>query len=157
MTDAEIIEKLKAALGGKIAEISNPGRRRLFMKIAPSDLPAVTKHLRDEHGVVFLSTISGLDIGEAFELIYHFSTPETDFNLRTEIPRADPRIESISPLIPGAILYERELQDMFGIVVDNIPDPRRVILPDDWPEGQYPLRKDWKHERPAEVIPGGES
>lgn len=157
MTDAEIIEKLKADLGGKIAEISNPDRRRLFLKIAPADLTAVTETLRDKHGLVFLSTISGLDKGETFEIIYHFSTPETDFNLRTEIPRADPHIESITPLIPGAILYERELQDMFGIVVDHIPDPRRVILSDDWPEGQYPLRKDWKHERPAEVIPGGES
>ena len=157
MTDAEIIEKLKADLGDKIAEISNPGRRRLFLKVAPADLVPVTETLRDKYGLVFLSTISGLDTGEAFELIYHFSTPGTDFNLRTEIPRADPHIPSISPLIPGAILYERELQDMFGIVVDNIPDPRRVILPDDWPDEQYPLRKDWKHDRPAEIIPGGES
>ena len=41
-------------------------------------------------------------------------------------------------MIPGAILYEREIQDMFGIVVEDIPDPRRLLLPDDWPEGQYP-------------------
>lgn len=157
MTDAEIIEKLKADLGGKIGEIANPGRRRLFLKVAPADLLAVTGTLRDKYGVVFLSTISGVDKGEAFEIIYHFSTPEQDFNLRTEVPKARPHVESIAPLIPGAVLYERELQDMFGIIVDHIPDPRRLILPDDWPEGQYPLRKEWKHERPAEVIPGGES
>ena len=46
---------------------------------------------------------------------------------------------------------------MFGIVVEGIPDGRRLNLPDDWPDGQYPLRKDWKHVRPQEVIPGGES
>jgi len=157
MTDAEIIEKLKADLGGKIADLANPGPRRLFLKILAADLPAVTKTLRDGYGVVFLSTITGLDKGETFELIYHFSTPEQDINLRTEVPRTSPHLASISDLIPGAVLYERELQDMFGIVVDHIPDPRRLVLPDDWPEGQYPLRKDWKHERPAEVIPGGES
>ena len=44
---------------------------------------------------------------------------------------------------------------MFGLVVENIPDPRRLLLCDDWPEGQYPLRKDWKFERPVEIIPGG--
>ncbi|MBM3296072.1 MAG: NADH-quinone oxidoreductase subunit C, partial [Candidatus Aminicenantes bacterium] len=60
-------------------------------------------------------------------------------------------------VIPGALFYERELQDMFGLVIDNIPDARPLILPDDWPEGQYPLRKDWKHERPEEKIPGGKS
>jgi Ni,Fe-hydrogenase III component G len=46
---------------------------------------------------------------------------------------------------------------MFGITVENIPDPRRLVLPDDWPDGQYPLRKDWSFERPEEIIPGGRS
>ncbi len=157
MTDAEIIEKLKADLGAKILDLTNPAPRRLFLKVAPADLLAATGTLRDKYGVVFLSTISGVDAGETFDIIYHFSTPEQDFNLRTEVPKARPHVESICPLIPGAILYEREIQDMFGIVVDHIPDPRRLLLPDDWPEGQHPLRKDWKHERPVEIIPGGQS
>jgi len=156
MTDVELIERLKADLGDRV-EIANPARRRLFLKIAPRDLVAVTTRLRDAFGVVFLSTISGVDNGVSFEIIYHFSTPEHDYNLRTEIPKDDPRIDSITPVIPGAILYEREIQEMFGIVVDGIPDGRRLNLPDDWPDGQYPLRKDWKHVRPVEVIPGGKS
>lgn len=157
MTDAELIEKLKADLGDKVAEIAHPARRRLFLKVAPRDLVAVTTRLRDAFGFVFLSTISGVDNGETFEIVYHFSTPETDLNLRTQIPRADPHIDSITPVIPGAILYERELQDMFGMIVDGLPDSRPLVLPDDWPAGNYPLRKDWKHERPQEVIPGGKS
>jgi len=157
MTDAELIEKLKADLGEKLAEIANPARRRVFLKVAPPDLLAVVTRLRDAYGVVFLSTISGVDNGAAFEILYHFSTPETDFNIRTEIPKADAHIESLTPAIPGAILYEREVQEMFGITIDHLPDPRRLLLSDDWPEGQYPLRKDWKHVRPEEVIPGGKS
>jgi NADH:ubiquinone oxidoreductase subunit C len=156
MTDAELIEKLKAELGDRV-EIANPARRRLFVKVAPENLVAVTTRLRDAFGVVFLSTISGVDLGETFEIVYHFSTPETDYNLRTEIPRDRPSVASITPVIPGAILYERELQDMFGMVIDGIPDPRPLVLPDDWPAGAHPLRKDWKHERPQEVIPGGKS
>jgi Ni,Fe-hydrogenase III component G len=77
--------------------------------------------------------------------------------VRTEIPKSAPCVASICPVIPGAVLYERELQEMFGIVVDGIPDGRRLNLPDDWPDGQYPLRKDWKHVRPEEIIPGGKS
>jgi Ni,Fe-hydrogenase III component G len=156
MTDAELIAKLKADLGDRV-EIANPARRRLFLKVAPENLVAVTARLRDAYGVVFLSTISGVDLGEAYEMVYHFSTPETDFNLRTEVPKDRPHIATITPIIPGAILYERELQDMFGLVVDGIPDPRPLVLPDDWPAGVHPLRKDWKHERPQEVIPGGKS
>jgi len=157
MTDAVLIEKLKADLGDKAVDIANPAPRRLFLKVAPRDLVAVTTRLHDDYGVVFLSTISGVDLGETFEIVYHFSTPETDFNLRTEIPRANPHVATITPVIPGAILYERELQDMFGMVIDGIPDPRPLVLPDDWPAGDHPLRKDWKHTRPEEVIPGGTS
>ncbi len=156
MTDAELIEKLKADLGDRV-EIANPAPRRLFLKVAPRVLVDVTTRLRDAYGLVFLSTISGLDNGATFEIIYHFSTPGQDFNIRTEVPKDAPRVPSITPVIPGAILYEREIQEMFGIVVDGIPDGRRLMLSDDWPEGQFPLRKDWRHARPQEVIPGGES
>jgi len=47
-------------------------------------------------------------------------------------------------VIPGSILYERELQDLMGFRVKDHPDPRRFNLPEDWPEGVYPLRKDYK-------------
>jgi NADH-quinone oxidoreductase subunit C len=156
MTDAALVEKLKAALGERI-EIAHPAPRRLFIKVSPQNLVDVTTTLRDAFGVVFLSTISGVDLGATFEIVYHFSTPETDFNLRTEVPKDRPHVSSITSIIPGAILYERELQEMFGLTIDNIPDPRPLVLPDDWPAGNYPLRKDWKHERPQEVIPGGKS
>ena len=46
---------------------------------------------------------------------------------------------------------------MFGLVIEHIPDPRPLVVPDDWPAGNYPLRKDWKFERPPEIIPGGKS
>jgi membrane-bound hydrogenase subunit beta len=157
MTDAELIEKLKQELGPKALEITNPDRRRIFLKVPPDALVAAVTVLRDKHGFTHLSTISGVDKGETFEVLYHFAGPETTVHVRTEFPRSNPHVESITPVIPGAILYEREVQDMFGIVVDHIPDPRRLLLSDDWPEGQHPLRKDWVFERPKEIIPGGKS
>jgi membrane-bound hydrogenase subunit beta len=157
MTDAELIEKLKADLGGRALEVSLPDRRRIFLRVSPGDLLSAVTLLRDKYGFTHVSTISGVDMGETFEIIYHFATTETTLHLRTEVPRGHPHIESISPVIPGAILYERELQDMFGLVVEHIPDARRLVLPDDWPAGQFPLRKDWKHARPEEIIPGGKS
>jgi len=157
MTDAELIEKLKQDLGGQALELSNPDRRRIFLKVPPAGLPAAVAVLKDLHGFTHLSTISGVDKGETFEILYHFAGPETTVHVRTEIPRTEPHVESITPVIPGAVLYEREIQDMFGIVVDHIPDPRPLVLPDGWPAGQHPLRKDWTFERPEEIIPGGKS
>jgi NADH:ubiquinone oxidoreductase subunit C len=157
MNDMETIEKAKALLGGKILEITNPAVRRIFLRVAPQDLVEAVRVLRDEFGFAYLATISGVDIGENYEILYHFANKYTQLNVRTQIPKAEPHISSICAVIPGAILYERELQDMFGIVVDNIPDPRPLVLPDDWPAGNYPLRKDWKFQRPEEKIPGGKS
>jgi membrane-bound hydrogenase subunit beta len=157
MSDIDIVESLKRDLGDKALELTNPDRRRIFLKIAPADLVAAATLLRDKYDSAHLSTVSGLDKGETFEFLYHFASPVVNINLRTEIPRTDPRLPSICGAIPGAVLYERELQEMFGVVVEGIPDPRRLNLPDDWPEGQFPLRKDWKHVRPQEVIPGGKS
>ena len=155
MPDIEIVENLKRDLGEKVLELSNPGVRRIFLGVAPRDLlPAVTL-LRDKYDCAYLATISGLDKGDSFELLYHFASPAVNINLRTEIPKSAPSIASICAVIPGAVLYERELQDMFGILVEGLPDPRPLVLPDDWPAGNYPLRKDWKFERPQEVIPGG--
>jgi len=155
MPDIEIVENLKRDLGEKALELSNPDVRRIFVKVALRDLVPAATILRDKYDCAYLATISGLDKGDVFEFIYHFASPVANINLRTECPRSEPRIASICAVIPGAVLYERELQEMFGVTVEGIPDPRRLNLPDDWPDGQFPLRKDWKHVRPEEVIPGG--
>jgi len=155
MNDVETADKIRTLLGDKTLEFAHPAPRRIFLKVAPGDLTAVMALLRKELGFTFVSTITGLDAGENFEILYHLADGATTLNVRTQVPKADPHVESICSVIPGAVFYERELQDMFGLVIDNIPDARPLILPDDWPAGQYPLRKDWKHERPEEKIPGG--
>jgi membrane-bound hydrogenase subunit beta len=155
MTDVELMERIKKDLGGKVVEISLPDRRRIFLKVAPGDLLSVATVLHDTFGFTHMSTISGVDKGETFEILYHLAKAESTLHLRTEIPKSPGHVESLTPVIPGAILYERELQDMFGISVDHIPDPRPLLLADDWPAGQHPLRKDWVFERPEEIIPGG--
>ena len=69
--------------------------------------------------------------------------------LNVEIDPAYTSIPSIVDIIPGAGWAEREVRDMIGVEPLGHPDPRRLILPDDWPDGVHPLRKDFKvDERP---------
>lgn len=157
MSDAAIIDRLRAELGAKALDITNPDLRRIFVRVAPEDLAATAAVLRDRFDMAYLATITGLDLGTEFEVLYHFASPETTIHVRTRVPRETPRLPSICAVIPGAVFYERELQDMFGLVLEGLPDPRPLVLPDGWPAGQHPLRKDWKHERPREIIPGGTS
>ena len=157
MTDAEKIDKARALLGARLIASTNPAPGRVFLTVAPADLRASVEALKTDLDQWYLSTISGVDKGDAYEILYHFGDTAGSITVRTSIPKSDPHVPSICTVIPGAVLYEREVQEMFGIVVDDIPDPRKLLMSDGWPENSYPLRKDWKFERPKEVIPGGKA
>jgi len=62
--------------------------------------------------------------------------------------------ESIAQDLPGADWYEREIHEMLGIIPRNHPNLKRLILPDDWPEGAYPLRKDFNYSESPAKFPG---
>jgi membrane-bound hydrogenase subunit beta len=156
MTIEAIIERIRESQKTGGGELSQPAPRRINAKVERNHLIETLRFLKDQLGFSHLATITGVDLGENFEVLYHLANSDAVVTVRVLTPRAEPKIPSVTPVIPGAILYERELQDMFGLVVDGIPDPRPLLLPDDWPQGQFPLRKDWKHVRAAEVIPGGE-
>jgi Ni,Fe-hydrogenase III component G len=89
-----------------------------------------------------LSTITGNDRRDPIDVIYHFVVEGVSLNVRASVPKAVDQIDSITRIVPAAILYEREVAEMFGITMVGHPDPRRLVLPEDWPEGDYPLRRD---------------
>ena len=78
---------------------------------------------------------------DRLEALYHFVEGAAVATIRVTVPYSDPHVPTICGLVPTATLYERELQEMFGFVVDGTPVTDRLVLPDDWPDGVYPLRK----------------
>ncbi len=122
-----------------------PEPNRLDVQVAAENLPAATQALIGAHWG-YLSAITGLDQGvEAgtLEALYHFCNGAAILTLRVGLPRDGARVPSICPVIPSASLYERELSEMLGIEVTNAPNTERLFLPDDWPAGIYPMRKDF--------------
>jgi len=77
-----------------------------------------------------------------FKPLIKLKLEEISLNIAVEIPKTKPEIETICDLIPGALITEREKQEMLGIKVIGIPDSRRLFLPDDFPKDVYPWRKD---------------
>lgn len=121
-----------------------PRERRVMVHVPPEILVDVLGFLHDR-GLTHVSTISAVDRIEEklFEILYHLSWEHNEITVRTEIPRENPAVPTVSLVLPGALTYEREIQDLFGIRVTDIPDSRRIVLPDEWPAGVYPLRKDY--------------
>jgi len=121
--------------------------RRVTFTVSREMALDVFRFLFTEHKFDFLSTITGLDSGDNFEMIYHINTNEGLLvNVKMFAPKSDPVIPSTLEVYPGAIFYERELEDMFGLKVTGLPEGRHYPLPDNWPAGEYPLRKDWKQK-----------
>ncbi|MCD6157543.1 MAG: NADH-quinone oxidoreductase subunit C [Euryarchaeota archaeon] len=90
-----------------------------------------------------------------FFAMYHILNHEESKKyivLKVEAPEHDLRIPSITPEIEGANWAEREAHDVLGIVFEGHPEPERLILPDDWPEGVYPLRKDFKYNEKVKPV-----
>ncbi len=56
---------------------------------------------------------------------------------------------SLTPIIAAAAWYEREIHDLFGLIPIGHPDLRPLVLHENWPEGRYPLRKDFD----AQLLP----
>ena len=61
--------------------------------------------------------------------------------LRSHVPAERPQYPSLTPVLPAVHWDEREAMDLFGAVALGHPDPRRLVLPDDWPAGLHPLRR----------------
>jgi Ni,Fe-hydrogenase III large subunit/Ni,Fe-hydrogenase III component G len=91
-----------------------------------------------------IAALTGLDMGEKIGLMYHIRTNGAIVTIRTEVPKENPKIPTITDLIIGAQFHEREAADLFGVIFEGHPNPARLVLPEDWPENLYPLRKDAK-------------
>lgn len=124
--------------------------RRIFADVPADSFVEVFDYAVDKLGFVILATITGLDEGPTLGAIYHLARESgIILNLHISVPKDKPVIKTISARFPAADAYERELVDLLGMQVEGLPVGNRYPLPDNWPAGQYPLRKDWSPEQAA--------
>ena len=156
MRGDKFVEILKTKV--KILEVTRQADDQITVLVDRNDLPLAVKTLYYDIGG-FISTMIPNDerqINGCYALYYAISmegskmTEADDFaaedkcfiTVKTLIPGNDPTFPSVTPLVPACVWYEREAYDMFGLVAEGLPDKRRLVLSDDWPDGLHPLRKD---------------
>jgi Ni,Fe-hydrogenase III component G len=164
-----ILQSAETLLKPWVIEAKRPEANRLDIYVSAPNILAAVQSLVDAHWG-HLSAITGLDRpapapvqpaakpGEPapvavtpaaetpvpegkIEVLYHFCKGPAILTLRVSLPYSHTVIPSICKAAPAASLYERELMEMLGIDVQGTPVTQKLLLPDDWPEGVYPLRK----------------
>ncbi|WP_019178467.1 hydrogenase large subunit [Methanomassiliicoccus luminyensis] len=149
MSDAKLLGVLNY-LPGELAEgiyfsKIEGNELRLYAKL-DSMVPLV-RHICEAHRAYLLSlhAVDERPLDHTFK-VHVILAPQDEDHFVSVISSLDPgtrQFPSLTPYISAANWYEREVQDMFGLIPTGHPDPRPLVLYDDWPSGQYPLRKDF--------------
>ncbi len=152
--ESALIEELKQVLSEQcLKETQVTRRRRVYIQVGRNCL-IDTATLLHSKGFTHLSTITGLEVGDEVELIYHLMRNGLQIGLRTKLPLDDLVVPTMTELIPGASLYEREIHDILGVRFEGHPNLSRLILPDMWDQKLPPLRKKQSDTKePIDVTP----
>ena len=135
-------DRIKEKLQDKIKDWQEKSSKRIYVTIDKKDIFKVTQALFKELGLRF-STASCTDMPDYLEILYHFSNDPAGeiYSVRVLLEdKLKPEIQSIAPVFAGAEWIEREIWEMFGVNFNGHPNLRRLLLAEDWPEGEYPLR-----------------
>ena len=143
-------DKLKDKFGDTVLDVIEY-RGETTVVVKKEDIVAVCAFLKQELGFNFLTDLCGVDyMGQTpcFMVVYHLYNIGTHTRLRIKAPveESDARIDTVSGVWATADWMERETWDLMGITFNNHPDPRRILMPDDW-QG-HPLRKDYPVQGP---------
>ena len=141
----EALKKIEERFGSRILKVSRKSGKRAYIDIYPKDIQEIVRYVFKDMALRF-NTASGVDDFDALEILYHFTHDPSDITISIRAmmkDRQDPHIDTITTITRSAWWIERELHELFGIEFNGNSDLRPLLLPDDWPKGVYPLRKDF--------------
>ncbi len=142
----KIVDMLKFSLEGKITHLVISGNEIY------ADMPrefiydaCVYTYRNIDCNLMMLYASDERKIDGCFRVSYGFSVSSAGIIItyRASLHEKDLVMQSISGTIPAASLYEREVQDMFGISFHDHPDNRELVFHGNWPSDLHPLNKDF--------------
>ena len=142
----QFADKLKAANTAWVEDVID-ALGEVSIVVPREAIVDVCRTMKDEHGFDMLADLCGADRGPEedprFVVNYHlFSTKHySRLRLKVRVSEDDARIHTVSHIWRTADWHERETYDLFGVIFENHPDLRRILLPSDF-DG-HALRKDY--------------
>ncbi len=139
----DVVGKIKEKFSGKtIIKVDKKSDRRIYVHINPADVVEVVNYVF--HGLkARFSIATGMDTPGGIEILYHFAFDKLDkfVTICVMLDRDNPEIDSACIGIKAIEWIEREIAELLGVKFRNHPDPRHLLLKDDWPRDNYPLRR----------------
>jgi len=155
-----VMEKVREKFRENVLAIEEKVANKIYLTVEKAVLAEAARFLFEEMGFRYIVG-AGTDRRSQYGdfLVTHFFSLDKEkvfVVLHASVPASDPGLEvdSIAPFIPAANFAERETFDLLGISFKGHPDPRRLVLPDDWPEGLHPLRKDFPYNFRPDPVEG---
>lgn len=154
MVAREKLILLKSRFGADIVRADLPDDHRLFMMVEPSALKRLCQYVFRDLDARYIISIGADDrpYSGCFLVAHNFAFDRDRIlcSLMVHLPGDQPAVESISEVVPAAGWAEREFRDLVGIEPIGHQYPKRLVLPDGWPDGLHPLRKDvpWNCQPP---------
>ena len=148
-TIAHVKEVVAARSNGALLSATQPHPDTVHFTIDKGAMRPVVDGVVNELQARFMISV-GTDkrpLTGDFAILHLFSLDREHLYvlLESSVAEEDLQIESITEVVPGANWSEREFRDAIGVQPEGHPDPRRLLLADDWPEGVYPLRRDFPY------------
>lgn len=145
MTREEVLKDIRERFREDIIDVFDKSPKRVYIEIKLESITKIAKYIFKDLGARF-NIASGVDAREHMEILYHFTFEDINLliSLRVKLKKPKLEIESLAHIFEGANWIEREIHELLGINFKGHPDLRRLLLADDWPEGVYPLRCDYK-------------
>ena len=126
-------------LAGRIGKIYKKSRRAVFVEVHSKDIMKGLQEVRK--ATERISDLSAYDTGKGqFEVMYRFCLGGSVLNIKTRVAADRPVLPTCTGLFPGALLFEREQHEMFGVHFSGHRGFGKVLHADSTPE--TPLRKD---------------
>jgi Ni,Fe-hydrogenase III large subunit/Ni,Fe-hydrogenase III component G len=146
MKAREILDKLDDRFGSAILRSDISGDSQLIVYVRRESIRDVAQFVFRDLDARYCVGI-GIDDREnnqGFKVAHDFAFDKDNVLLSVIVPLTaeDPTLPSISAIIPAAGWSEREMRDLLGITAEGMINPKRLVLPDGWPDGLHPLRKD---------------
>ncbi|MCX5687994.1 MAG: NADH-quinone oxidoreductase subunit C [Candidatus Omnitrophica bacterium] len=138
-----IIQNIKIRSGGDLLDFQDKSKNRIYFTINKTILLQIAKYLFNDAKARF-STASGVDTRKTIEILYHFAVDDIGLfiSLRVILEKPSLEIESLLPLFKCAEWIEMEMHEMLGVNFKGHENPKHLLLKDDWPKENYPLRRD---------------